>query len=266
MINIARGTALASSEGMNDNNTAVAVGRSNESSNISTSSSNGTRIVVEGCGLSEVNGTYNRRLNTYNGAPVYVKHGTNSRGHGIYRSLTLSQRWYIGNWDVVAGKPFDFRETFYLNDADASCETPPEDGWVVDPFFGAAPAPTCRRLRNSNESDATERVRGMQGPSTAVQSDSASGNNSTTVKISYQEGKLLGFVLHDSESDDGYGDNIVSLSGNSIVFRFVEQLFDTANQRAPALVHPSNVNQLIEWGGKNCHHFKTVMVLFHLIP
>ena len=87
-----------------------------------------------------------------------------------------------------------------------------------------------------------------------------------TVKISYQEGKLLGFVLHDSESDDGYGDNIVSLSGNSIVFRFVEQLFDTANQRAPALVHPSNVNQLIEWGGKNCHHFKTVMVVFHLIP
>ena len=85
MINIARGTALASSEGMNDNNTAVAVGRSNESSNISTSSSNGTRIVVEGCGLSEVNGTYNRRLNTYNGAPVYVKHGTNLRGHGIYR-------------------------------------------------------------------------------------------------------------------------------------------------------------------------------------
>ena len=68
---------------MNDNNTAVAVGRSNESSNISTSSSNGTRIVVEGCGLSEVNGTYNRRLNTYNGAPVYVKHGTNSRGHYV---------------------------------------------------------------------------------------------------------------------------------------------------------------------------------------
>ena len=78
-----------------------------------------------------------------------------------------------------------------MNDADASCETPPEDGWVVDPFFGAAPAPTCRRLRNSNESDATERVRGMQGPSTAVQSDSASGNNSNCQDI-ISRGKVVG--------------------------------------------------------------------------
>ena len=197
------------------------------SATTSSSISNIEQIAVEGCGISDVNGTYHKSLGAYNGAPVYIKHGTNSRGrvYAIYRSLIVSERWYIGNWDAVTGVPS--AGMFYRNNSSYCC-TPPEDGWVAA-YSGEEPAPTCRRLRNSTESAAMERVRGVQGlsnsagnmySSIAVGHSNGSSTNTTsslasgteqsatytyeTVKLSFEPGRKLGFVLVDSLVDSRY--------------------------------------------------------------
>ena len=85
--------------------------------------------------------------------------------------------------------------------------------------------------------------------STASQSESTNGI-STTVKISYQEGKLLGFYMVNSLSKNqlmaSKRGNVISLSGKSVVFSFEEQLFKAAPRR---LCYPS-------WGRKELPSLK----------
>ena len=69
--------------------------------------------------------------------------------------------------------------------------------------------------------------------STASQSESTNGI-STTVKISYQEGKLLGFYMVNSLSKNqlmtSKRGNVISLSDKSVVFSFEESNFSKLHQ------------------------------------
>ena len=72
------------------------------------------------------------------------------------------------------------------------------------------------------------------------------------MKISYQEGKILGFQMVNSLSKNqlltSKRGNVISLSDKSVVFSFEEQLFKAAPRW---LCYPSaNRDELIEWGRK----------------
>ena len=99
------------------------------------------QIVVEGCGNTEINGTYNRVVGVRNeGAPVYRK-----GGKAIYRgSLLGTNYWYVGHCNAAnLGVGLTFTKQYKVQQDNANCMLPPENGWYsigVD----ADPAPKCR--------------------------------------------------------------------------------------------------------------------------
>ena len=92
-------------------------------------------LIVGGCGLSEVNGTYTRAAPRYNcnGAPVYSKQGRwkgNAVVYAIYwRSAT--KRWHIGHrqQDVNAGRGVD--GGLCCSQPNVSRLAPPGNGWSM---------------------------------------------------------------------------------------------------------------------------------------
>ena len=99
------------------------------------------QIVVEGCGNTEINGTYIRVVGVRNeGAPVYCK-----GGKAIYRgSLLGTNYWYVGHCNAAnLGVGLTFTKQYKVQQDNANCMLPPENGWYsigVD----ADPAPKCR--------------------------------------------------------------------------------------------------------------------------
>ena len=127
--------------GGNNRNRTVTAGQSNSVRRASTSlsspsSSNNNRfdqIIVEGCGNTHVNGTYNRTP-----ATVYVKLGGLAGATlAIYRG---SFKWFIGTWNVNNNTSHLVHYTSPPNNA----MVPPENGWIVISNSGVLPAPTCR--------------------------------------------------------------------------------------------------------------------------
>ena len=122
---------------------------------IPSSSNDIDQIIVEGCGNTEFNGVYTLVYGfREDGAPVYHKRGkwkaSSNKDFVIYRAKVFhSHHWYIGHWNGIidggSGRP---GVSFYKNDA--SCNTPPENGWSAT-FHGKDPAPKCV-LRNNDES------------------------------------------------------------------------------------------------------------------
>jgi len=116
-------------------------------------SDNFNQVVVEGCGLSDVNGTYNRVPGVmYKGAPVYSKKvlhmGTilsdkKAVEYVIYRnSMSFSpNNWFISGWkgsvSDIDSSPNNV--SLYGSPQNADCLAPPVNGWKVT--YGCQPAP-----------------------------------------------------------------------------------------------------------------------------
>ena len=138
-----------------NNNTASAIGTSSSSNKTkpqknnntasksgTSSSSNNTKvdeIIVEGCGMSEVNGSYSQAGNElpyYEGAPVYRKRGI-AWEHVMYRT---TDGWCIGTWNGDNGTPDLMLYSSYHN---TKSMAPPVKGWDVFRGHGQHPAPKC---------------------------------------------------------------------------------------------------------------------------
>ena len=137
--------------GGNNRNRTVTAGQSNSVRRASTSlsspsSSNNNRfdqIIVEGCGNTHVNGTYNR---SHVGATVYIKLGglAGARAFAIFQ--VGESYWNIGTWNVNNNTSHLVHYTTrpdYTSPPNNAL-VPPENGWIVVSHFGVLPAPTCR--------------------------------------------------------------------------------------------------------------------------
>ena len=116
------------------NNRIGRTGKNIRIATISSTSNNVTRIVVKGCGISEMNGTYTRVVGfLHENAPVFSKRGSQSEGndvsYAIYRGLSCgTYKWYFGQWNTGGGpsKELTTRNYYHLN---GSSSAPPKDGW-----------------------------------------------------------------------------------------------------------------------------------------
>ena len=106
-------------------------------------------VKVEGCGISEANGTYKRvEGRERNDAPIFRQRG---EWEGVLvdfvllKSLNESSVWYLSVWKN------DFYDTSipykYLYNArgSESCQMPPGNGWGVS-SAGKDPAPKCQAI------------------------------------------------------------------------------------------------------------------------
>ena len=120
---------------------------------VTSSSNNINQVVVEGCGLSDVNGTYNKVPGVmYKDAPVYSKKVLHIRSivsdektveYVIYRnSMSFSpNNWFISGWKGlvtdVDSSPNNL--SLYGSPQNADCLAPPVNGWKVT--YGQHPPP-----------------------------------------------------------------------------------------------------------------------------
>jgi len=92
-------------------------------------------LIVEGCGLSEVNGTYTRAAAKYNfnGAPVYSKLGQWKENAVVYVIYwkSVTKQWFIGHRkeDVDAGRGAP--DGFCISQQNVSRLAPPGNGWSM---------------------------------------------------------------------------------------------------------------------------------------
>lgn len=109
------------------------------------------RIVVEGCGIPELNDTYTKVL-VYQNAPVYVKKGLWKGKEvklAIFMPSATHYNWQIGIWREDGEGPSSLFYSSTYNSRDEvppSTLTPPEIGWDVV-GNGINPAPICRYMR-----------------------------------------------------------------------------------------------------------------------
>mmetsp|Transcript_19239 Transcript_19239/g.41707 ORF Transcript_19239/g.41707 Transcript_19239/m.41707 type:complete len:275 (+) Transcript_19239:2-826(+) len=106
------------------------------------------QMVIEGCGLTEVNGTFQRVEGaTCNDLPMYSKKGQwEGSTVDFVMCCYLLGLWYIGIWPI--GMPMDecgiFSDSLYRSPCnDDGSGIPPENGWMVW-CDGVGPAPKCR--------------------------------------------------------------------------------------------------------------------------
>ena len=142
----------------------------------SSAKNNVTRIVVEGCGLSEINGSYCKKVWSYHDSSVYTKGGLWKGSYVTYVILhNHLSPWYIGYWNGDADNE-DNRlhlPTFvYLSHSNTICETPPVNGWrkSIRGTGGVDPPPKCR-IQNNNSGG------GVRGASTSSSSSATSDVN-----------------------------------------------------------------------------------------
>ena len=145
-----------------------------------TNDKNVHQIVVEGCGMPTVNGTYTRgRL--YGDTPMYTKPEKESDSLldtdriGIIRSATLGggYKWYI----VFLSSGDTASSYFYVSEENADRMVPPENGWkTMGRGYGfrlaIGPAPTCRLLLQNENS-----ARSSTGSGTSVAAGHSKTNN-----------------------------------------------------------------------------------------
>lgn len=137
-----------------DHNNGTATGSSSATSSSNNRLFNVNQIVVEGCGTSFTNGTYNRIADMYNGAPVYIKE--NSTTMAIFRhffSVPNRNAWSIGQWSINSTYSGSPGVIFYrdANDNSSQSISPPENDW--EPVGGIYPLPTCRLVTNNDQSN-----------------------------------------------------------------------------------------------------------------
>jgi len=120
----------------------------NQEAGIAASSSSTTAtinfIVVEGCGISVVNGKYTKLVGQmFDGAPVYSKRSS-SKNYIIYRhSISMGpNNWFISHWNGNISTIGKASLKYYGSPNNADSKTPPTNGWVV--IEGYNPVPRCQ--------------------------------------------------------------------------------------------------------------------------
>lgn len=96
-------------------------------------------VVVEGCGLTELNGTFERIDCRDDGCPVYSKEGRWKGKNAEYWIWCVS----AGVWDITVDSNNGTTTWLYCNHTIPNSETPPENGWTMY-RRGKSPAPICR--------------------------------------------------------------------------------------------------------------------------
>ena len=155
-----------------ESSTTMAIGQTNTESD----SGDVNQVIMEGCGVSNVNGTYTKIVGQmYDGAPVYSK-----MSYVIYRdSMSMgNNNWFIGYWDEKNVSSIDKRYKRYVSPNNADSKTPPTNGWVALLPDGNSSAPKLRLVTANNDANSggvheVSRSTGSSstvGPSSAAQS------------------------------------------------------------------------------------------------
>jgi len=98
-------------------------------------SSNVDKVIVEGCGLSEVNGTYDKK-GLHNGSPRYIRRGQweGRTVQFVIRCTASGKRWRLLVFDTDG----NYIELLYKSHGNPT--NPPKSGWKVKDK-GVEPAP-----------------------------------------------------------------------------------------------------------------------------
>jgi len=154
----------------------------------STSVNNVNQVIVEGCGLSVLNGIYTKAVRqTFDGAPVpllFAGAPVYRKGvYVIYRdSMSMGPcNWFIGGCDGFFSK-IGKHNPYYRSPNNADSMTPPTNGWEVH-GFGASPAPKIQLVTANNDanSEGAKKVSGSIGSfSTAGPSPSDQSSRATS--------------------------------------------------------------------------------------
>ena len=106
-------------------------------------------LVVEGCGLSNLNGAYKRDGVESDGYPMYMKKGRYQEGNNVYEGNYMichqDESWHI----TFKRHGATLMTHLYNNRNDCNRNTPPTNGWAVMRNRGTLPAPTIRTLPSS---------------------------------------------------------------------------------------------------------------------
>jgi len=118
---------------------------SNNNNNSSSSTRGVEQLVVEGCGLSAVNGTYKRRPGLCNNFPVYTK-ATNWNG---IQTNFLIFAWtnQFGNQTWAIGTTMGTSNIYFYSTIQAVTATAPSENsiWMAEYPYGVAPSPQVKR-------------------------------------------------------------------------------------------------------------------------
>ena len=104
--------------------------------------SGGLVVVVEGCGLLEVNGLFKHDGDRFNGTPIYIKKGRWKEKNKEYKAKYMICH-DTGLWHVVVKRRGQRQVYLYNNPNNRNSNTPPEKGWNVT-GEGSLPAPSLR--------------------------------------------------------------------------------------------------------------------------
>mmetsp|Transcript_17191 Transcript_17191/g.37096 ORF Transcript_17191/g.37096 Transcript_17191/m.37096 type:complete len:411 (-) Transcript_17191:162-1394(-) len=184
--------ATARQSNSNTNRDAVEQSSNNgeRAGNLTSHTADVNEMLVEGCGIAEVNGTFKRVIGALrHSAPVYSKKGNwvgKTVDFVMCREYSVSCRflyWSIGIWyldgDLSIGHDGEPGLELYTSSNDASCITYPGNGWVVRD--GVGPAPKCQPNIN-NENGAT----GIMGTGTAASSVGTGDENNMIENITVE--------------------------------------------------------------------------------
>jgi len=160
----------------------------------STSVNNVNQVIVEGCGLSVLNGIYTKAVRqTFDGAPVpllFAGAPVYRKGvYVIYRdSMSMGPcNWFIGGCDGFFSK-IGKHNPYYGSPNNADSMTPPTNGWVVI-NNGSDPAPKLRLVTANNDAlkvSGSKRSFSTAGTSSAAQSSSRAAVQVITSKDAWK--------------------------------------------------------------------------------
>ena len=129
-------TAGQSSRGIGDIRGAAGVSDDAAATRASNGNYSGSleSVVVEGCGLPKMNGTFKKSDFKRGGYLSYVKSGKWNGENCFFEISTRFNNWWIGVstwWIGVSTSVGVYYENLYLAPAASNRETPPENGWSV---------------------------------------------------------------------------------------------------------------------------------------
>mmetsp|Transcript_17190 Transcript_17190/g.37095 ORF Transcript_17190/g.37095 Transcript_17190/m.37095 type:complete len:401 (-) Transcript_17190:162-1364(-) len=259
--------ATARQSNSNTNRDAVEQSSNNgeRAGNLTSHTADVNEMLVEGCGIAEVNGTFKRVIGALrHSAPVYSKKGNwvgKTVDFVMFRGYSLSESSIyckIGFWrgDIRSGHG-DPRGSLYSSPYNVNSTTPPENGWVLSGVLrGTEPAPQCR-ASNIDETVVTGNSAGVVDDNRIVEQIEVQGCGLPEVNGIYKRSVEMGapvyckdgqwegeMVTHDIWRESGEGGYwFISFTSSNPK----NHLYDSTLYRAPATASHSPLPPKIGW-------------------
>jgi len=201
-------------------------------------------ILVEGCGIAELTGTY--QLSSGRGPPVFSKKGI-WQGKEVYFDISHGPRyWTIST--IGPGWHFSFYRSNINNGWEWEALPPPVNGWVVM-SSGVDPAPTLKYIYEATSSSVSDSIKVQNEDSAKVkeeeygrETDGEEDKEIAAVPTPVVSSQLKKSV-YDEDTDDDISPDPVKSSQVKVKDEIEE---DTDDDTAPDQVQSTYVNKVKE--------------------